>query len=71
LFEWHAQIGAFDAVLAAAPIRLDVEALVSGDGAFASVSKLKCVSLDSPELDDLLPRVSGPSRSRVVNVPAR
>jgi predicted nucleic acid-binding protein len=54
LFERHAALGAFDAVLAAAAIRLEVEALVSGDSAFASVPKLAFVALDSAELDGLL-----------------
>jgi hypothetical protein len=54
LFERHGGLGAFDAVLAAVALRLNVEAFVSGDGAFASVPKLPFVSLDSPELDGLL-----------------
>jgi hypothetical protein len=54
LFERQELLGAFDAVLAATALRLDVEALVSGDGAFASVAKLHFVPLDSADLDRLL-----------------
>jgi uncharacterized protein len=53
LFERHERLGAFDAVLAAAALRLEVDALVSGDAAFDSVPKLPFVALDSAELDGL------------------
>jgi uncharacterized protein len=55
LFERHERLGSFDAVLAAAALRLEIEALVSGDAAFSSVPKLPFVALDSGELDRLLP----------------
>jgi predicted nucleic acid-binding protein len=54
LYERHESLGAFDAVLAAIALGLGVEALVSGDVAFASVPKLRFVALDSAELDELL-----------------
>lgn len=54
LYERHEPLGPFDAVLAAVALRLNVEALVSGDGAFASVPKLPFISLVSAELDELL-----------------
>jgi predicted nucleic acid-binding protein len=54
LFERHARLGAFDAVLAAVALRLGVEALVSADEAFASVPKLSFVPLESAKLDALL-----------------
>jgi predicted nucleic acid-binding protein len=54
LFERHEPLGAFDAVLAAVALRLNAEAFVSGDGAFASVPKLPFVPLDSAQLDELL-----------------
>ncbi len=53
LFERHERLGAFDAVLAAAALRQEVDALVSGDTAFDSVPKLPFVALDSAELDGL------------------
>jgi uncharacterized protein len=54
LYERHASLGAFDAVLAAVALGLRVEALVSGDAAFASVPRLRYVSLDSSDLGSLL-----------------
>jgi predicted nucleic acid-binding protein len=54
LYERHESLGAFDAVLAAVALSLGAEALVSGDAAFGSVPKLRFVSLDSAELDELL-----------------
>ncbi len=41
-------------MLAAVAQRLDVEAIVSGDTAFASVPKLRFVALDSADLEQLL-----------------
>jgi uncharacterized protein len=40
LFEQHAELGAFDAVLAAVALANDADALVSADSAFASVPGL-------------------------------
>jgi uncharacterized protein len=54
LFERHQRLGAFDAVLAAAALRLEVDALVSGDAAFDSVPRLRFLALDSAELDRLV-----------------
>jgi predicted nucleic acid-binding protein len=54
LFERHERLGAFDAVLAATALRLEVDALVSGDATFSSVPKLPFVALDSGELDRLV-----------------
>jgi predicted nucleic acid-binding protein len=54
LFERDERLGAFDAVLAATALRLDVEALVSADMAFAAVPKLPFVPLDSSDLHALL-----------------
>lgn len=54
LFERHEQLGAFDAVLAAAALNREAEALISADSAFAVVPKLPFVSLDSPDLAVLL-----------------
>lgn len=56
LFLRHEQLGSFDAVLAAVSSRLEPEAFVSADRAFASVHGLRFVSLDSPELEKLLAR---------------
>ena len=54
LFERHERLGSFDAVLAAAGLRRDVDALVSTDRAFGDVPRLRHVDPASPELDDLL-----------------
>ena len=45
LFDRHREIGAFDAVLAATAMEVGVEALVSGDGGFASIPALPFVHL--------------------------
>jgi predicted nucleic acid-binding protein len=54
LFEQHAEVGAFDAVLAAVALERQVEALVSADRAFASVPGLPWVDPLSPALEALL-----------------
>jgi len=54
LFEAHPELGAFDAVLAAATIGRGSEALVSADRAFAAVGGLRHVDPGSPELATLL-----------------
>ena len=56
LFERHAELGSFDAVLAAVAIERDAEALVSADKAFASVRRLRFVELGSAALEELLGR---------------
>jgi hypothetical protein len=50
LFERHEQLGAFDAVLAAAALGAGAESLVSADRSFADVRGLTFVDLSSPEL---------------------
>jgi uncharacterized protein len=45
LFDRHRQVGAFDAVLAATTMEIGAEALVSGDGGFASIPSLPFVPL--------------------------
>lgn len=54
LYERHHRLGAFDAVLAAAALRLDADALVSADRAFADVRGLNAVTPGSPAFDELL-----------------
>lgn len=54
LFERHAGLDSFDAVLAAAVLRRDVEAFVSADRAFAAVPRLRHVDPATPALDELL-----------------
>lgn len=54
LFETHPMLGAFDAVLAAVAVNRSVEALVSADGAFGSVSGLTWVDPTTPELARLI-----------------
>jgi hypothetical protein len=54
LFERNEELGAFDAVLAAAAIGAGADALVSADRSFASVRGLRFVDLDSPELLGLI-----------------
>ena len=54
LFGRNQELGAFDAVLAAAAVGAEVDALVSADRSFASVRGLRFVDLASPELRDLL-----------------
>ena len=54
LFERNQELGAFDAVLAAAAIGGGAAGLVSADRSFASVRGLRFVDLVSPELRDLV-----------------
>ena len=54
LFETHARLSGFDAVLAAAARRRGAEALVSADAAFAAVPGLRYVDPTAPEFDELL-----------------
>ncbi len=54
LFERHHRVGAFDAVLAAASMDADAQALVSADPAFADVAGLTHLSPDDPALARLL-----------------
>jgi predicted nucleic acid-binding protein len=56
LFERHPELGCFDAVLAAAAMAAGAEALVSADGAFASVPGLVHVHPGTPALAALLER---------------
>jgi len=56
LFERHAELGCFDAVLAAGAIAADAQALVSADRAFAAVPDLVHVDPGTPALDALLGR---------------
>lgn len=50
LYERYPELGAFDAVLAAASVRARAEALVSADGSFAAVRDLPFVDLAAPEI---------------------
>ncbi len=54
LFERHADIGAFDAVLAAAALGVQASALASADAGFAAVPGLGHVHPGSAEFADLL-----------------
>lgn len=54
LFERCEELGAFDAVLAAAALAAEAEALVSADRSFAAVRGLPFRELGSPELLALL-----------------
>jgi hypothetical protein len=54
LFERQVELGAFDAVLAAAALEQGAEALVSADAAYRSVRGLPFVELGSADLDGLL-----------------
>jgi predicted nucleic acid-binding protein len=54
LFERAAELGAFDAVLAAAALESEATGLVSADRAFASVPRLTFLELGSPQLDELI-----------------
>jgi uncharacterized protein len=54
LYERHAGLGAFDAVLAAVAVGREAEALVSADRAFAAVPDLPYVDLAAPALDELV-----------------
>jgi uncharacterized protein len=55
LFERHPLLGSFDAVLAAAAISVDAEALVSTDGGFSGIRRLRHVDPSTPALDELIP----------------
>ena len=54
LFERHEELGAFDAVLAAAALAAGADALVSADRSFAAVRGLTFRELGSPDLPALL-----------------
>lgn len=54
LFERFPELGAFDAVLAAAALEAETTALVSGDRAFAPIPRLPFVELSSPALRELI-----------------
>jgi predicted nucleic acid-binding protein len=51
LFERHAQLDAFDALLAAAALSSDVDALVSADRAFSAVPRIRHVLPGTPAFD--------------------
>jgi predicted nucleic acid-binding protein len=54
LFERHPELGAFDAVLAAVALAQGADALVSADGAFASVPELAWIDPATTAVDRLL-----------------
>jgi len=54
LFERSERLGAFDAVLAATALEVGASALVSADGAFASIAGLPHVIPDEPGVEKLL-----------------
>jgi uncharacterized protein len=54
LYERHARLGAFDALLAATAMANGADAFVSGDRAFAEVRGLRFVELGSPAFEQLL-----------------
>jgi predicted nucleic acid-binding protein len=54
LFERNGRLGAFDAVLAATALEVGASALVSADGAFASIAGLPHVIPDEPGVERLL-----------------
>ena len=56
LFERHAGLSAFDAVIAAVALNHDADALVTADRSLAAVPGLRVVDPRSPELDTLLAR---------------
>jgi hypothetical protein len=55
LFEQLAGLGSFDAVLAAAAVAANADALVTSDAAFAAVPELRYVGVGTPALERLLP----------------
>ena len=54
LFDRHEALGSFDAVLAAAALRHEAEALVSADRAFGDVRSLRHIDPATPALEALL-----------------
>jgi predicted nucleic acid-binding protein len=54
IFEQHSALGAFDAVLAAAAIASEADAIVSADTTFAHVPSLGHLVPGTPEFEDLL-----------------
>jgi len=54
LFERHASLGSFDAVLAAVALARKADALVSADAAFAAVARLRHVAPGTAEFERLL-----------------
>lgn len=56
LFERHGALGAFDAVLAAAALNRNVEALISADKAFGHIPHLAWIDPGTPALDRVMGR---------------
>ena len=56
LFERHAGLSAFDALIAAVALNHDADALVTADQSFTVVPGLRVVDPRSPDLDTLLGR---------------
>lgn len=54
LFETHERIGSFDAVLAAAAIEAEAEALVTDDRGLLALDVLRCLTPDDPEIQAML-----------------
>lgn len=54
LYQRHASLDSFDALLAAAALRESATALVSADRAFGEVPRLPFVELGSSKMDELL-----------------
>lgn len=54
LYERHPDLGAFDAVLAAAAVRVGADALVSADRSFAALRSPTFVDLASPDVAGLV-----------------
>ena len=54
LFERHAALGSFDALLASTAIAHGAEALVSADAAFGGIPRLRHVAPGTPEFEGLL-----------------
>lgn len=54
LFERHPRLHAFDAVLAAAALAGDADALVSADRAFAGIRRLRHIDPATSALDELI-----------------
>jgi predicted nucleic acid-binding protein len=56
LFEQRQGLGAFDAVLVAAAVAADADAIVSADTDFADVPRLRYVQPGTDEFEELLSR---------------
>lgn len=69
LFEQHAALGMFDAMLAAVAMNRGADGLISTDTAFGSISGLRWINPATPDLDTILASVGAQAIDLVLDVP--